>query len=98
MKALLMALAMASGTFAFSGGSALAASDAFETRKNVSIRLCTNAVAKRTGSTDITVYRTLSKYNRRSVWMEVGGSHLQFRCLVKKNGPDSYFIQSVRQL
>ena len=98
MKTLLTIMAIATASLAFAGGSAMAASDAFEKRKQISIRLCTDAVAKRTGNSNISVYRTLSHDNFRSVWMNVGGSHSQYKCLVEKNGPNSYFIQSVRQL
>ena len=98
MKALWMVMAIATGGLTFAAGSALASGNAFENRKQMSIRLCTDAVAKRTGNANISVYRTLSYENYRSVWMTVGGGHSQYKCLVEKNGPNSYFIKSVRQL
>lgn len=96
MKTLLM-VAVATSSLMVASGTSMATS-AFQERKEASIRICTSAVAKRTGSSDISVYRTLSKDNYRTVWMNVGGSNSQFKCLIEKNGPDSYFIQSVRRL
>ena len=50
-------------------GPALATSDAFETRKHISIRLCTEAVAKRTGNPDVTevIVSNYSRNQRQSI-------------------------------
>ncbi len=97
MRAFWMVLAVASSSLVIAGGAETAASQAFEERKEISIRLCTSAVAKRTGSSNLYVYNTQSFENFRSVWIEVRPQRSQFRCTVVKNGPSSYYIKSVRK-
>lgn len=98
MKHMWMVLAVAAGSLAMAGSAVASPESAFEQRKRVSIDLCTTTVAKRTGSSNLSVYGSQSFENFRTVWIEVQPGHLQFKCVVEKNGPSSYYIKSVRQL
>ena len=97
MRVFWMVLAVASSSLVIEGGAETTAMQAFEERKETSIRLCTSTVAKRTGSSNLYVYNTLSFENKLSVWIEVRPERSQFRCTVVKNGPSSYYIKSVRK-
>lgn len=98
MKTYLLVSAVALGSLALSGCSETTGSDAYSERRDTSNRICTSAVAKRTGSSNLSIYRSLSYDNFRSVWIDVDGGRDQYNCVVEKNGPDSYYINTVRKL
>ena len=83
---------------AVTGCSETSGEQAFAERRETSNNICINAVSRRTGSSNVSIYRSLSYDNFRSVWLSVDGGRSQFNCVVEKNGPDSYFINTVRRL
>lgn len=68
---------------------------AFADNKRESIRLCTSTVANRTGSGNVELIRTSSRELVTQVWVRAAGQ--PFECVVEKNGPNSYYIRSVRR-
>lgn len=97
MRVFGLVFAVAVGGLVVAGSTETVAS-AFSERKQISIDLCTSAVAKRTGNSNLWVYQSLSRYNKRTVWIEVRPERWEFKCTVVKNGPGSYFIQTVMKL
>ena len=89
---------VALGGLTVSGCSETTGGSAYADRRDTSNSICTSAVAKRTGSSNLSIYRSLSYDNFRSVWIDVDGGRSQFNCVVEKNGPDSYYINTVRRL
>ena len=98
MRVIWLVLTFALGSLVVTGCSETSGSHAFSARRDASNNICVNAVAKRTGSSNVSIYRTLSYENFRSVWLSVDGGREQFNCVVEKNGPDSFFINTVRRL
>ena len=68
---------------------------AFADNKRESIRLCTSTVAQRTGSGNVELIRTSSRELTTQVWVRAAGQ--PFECIVEKNGPNSYYLRSVRR-
>ena len=98
MRVAWLVLSVALAGVVMTGCSETSGGQAFSERRDTSNSICVNAVAKRTGSSNISIYRSLSYDNFRSVWLSVDGGRSQFNCVVEKNGPDSYFINTVRRL
>lgn len=98
MKLRLIVPAVALGGLFVAGCTSTSGNDAFAVRKATSDRICTSAVANRTGSNNLSIYRSISQENYRSVWIDVDGGSSQYYCVVEKNGPDSYYINTVRKL
>jgi hypothetical protein len=100
MKVLWVVLAVVLSSLVISGCTETTNSQAysaFSQRKEISINLCVSAVANRTGSSDVSVYQTQSFENNFGVWL-YGPGRSVYQCTVAKNGPASYYIQTVRKL